>query len=186
MNRYQILTAIAVIQIILYFIFLLLIIFLALRLLTQPKRQTTYIDTSDTPVSVTSCPNHEDSREIRLKAFLETRASRMAKNTTYFVQTADKYGLDWTLIPSISGIESNFGKSMPENSNNPFGIGGRGPARFSSIPEAIEYEGKLLSKYKLAANKTIGSIYCPKEECNDDWAEIVTDFSNQILYQNTE
>lgn len=110
----------------------------------------------------------------------------MAENTTYFVQTADKYGLDWTLIPSISGIESNFGNSMPEGSNNPFGIGGRGPARFSSIPEAIEYEGELLAKYRLISTRAIGAIYCPKEDCNEKWAETVTGFSNEILSTDTD
>ena len=124
----------------------------------------------------------EDKRVVILKNFLTDKQSPLASYSAYFVQSADKYGLDWTLMPAISGMESNFGKNMPKDSNNPFGVGGGHLMRFTTIYNAIDFEGKLLSKdYKLAANNAIGSIYCPKYECNQNWAIIVTGFSEEIL-----
>ncbi len=123
-----------------------------------------------------------DKRVEILNQFFIKKDSPLASSSAYFIETADKYGLDWTLIPAISGMESNFGKSMPKNSNNPFGLGGVHFMKFTTLYKAIEFEGKLLSKqYKLAANNAIGSIYCPKYECNQNWAVIVTNFSEEIL-----
>lgn len=139
-----------------------------------------------TPVASTSATPKviikEDKRVVILKSFLTDKQSPLASSSAYFVESADKYGLDWTLMPAISGMESNFGKNMPKASNNPFGVGGGHLMRFTTIYNAIDFEGKLLSKdYKLAANNAIGSIYCPKYECNQNWAIIVTGFSDEIL-----
>ncbi len=124
----------------------------------------------------------KDKRSEILRKFLEEKASPLAENATYFIEIADQYGLDWTLMPSISGMESNFGKAMPSSTNNPFGLGGKKFMSFASIEKAIEYEGKLLSKhYRKSANRAIGAKCCPQSECNQKWAEIVTNFSEEIL-----
>lgn len=124
----------------------------------------------------------EDKRVAILKAYLSQKQSPLASLSAEFVDTADTYGLDWTLMPAIAGMESNFGKAMPKGSNNPFGLGGTHLMVFPSISAAIHFEGKLLSQsYKLAANRAIGAIYCPKVECNPNWAEIVTRYSNAIV-----
>ena len=125
----------------------------------------------------------EDKRIETLHQFFLKKDSPLASSSAYFIETADKYGLDWTLMPAISGMESNFGKAMPRNSNNPFGLGGGHLMTFSTLYNSIDYEANLLSKqYKLAANNAIGSIYCPKYECNQNWAVIVTNFSEEILH----
>jgi len=124
----------------------------------------------------------DDKRVAILKDFLTEKQSPLASYSAYFVQTADTYGLDWTLMPAITGMESNFAKLIPKGSNNPFGLGGKHLMVFPSTEDAIHYEGKLLSQsYKLAANRAIGNIYCPKYECNSNWAEIVTSYSNAIV-----
>lgn len=38
-----------------------------------------------------------------------------------FVDSADRYGLDWRLLPAIAFQESNLGKNTPKDSHNPFG-----------------------------------------------------------------
>jgi hypothetical protein len=125
---------------------------------------------------------NEDKRTKILKDFFDKNKSPLASSSAYFIEIADEYGLDWTLMPAITGMESNFGRAMPRGTNNPFGLGGKQFMTFLSIEEAIHYEGKLLSQsYKLAANSAIGSIYCPKYECNQNWAVIVTNFSEDIL-----
>jgi hypothetical protein len=133
---------------------------------------------SATPVIIVE----EDKRIATLEEFLTKKDSPLAPYSKFFIETADKYGLDWTLMPAISGMESNFGKSMPSKSNNPFGLGGGKLMKFTALYDSIEFEAKLLSeKYKLASNRAIGSIYCPSFECNQNWAVIVTNFSEEIL-----
>jgi len=144
-----------------------------------PRVQTVYAQQIATSSAV---PLQSDKRISILENFLKGKDSPLASYSEFFIETADKYGLDWTLMPAISGMESSFGKTMPEGSNNPFGLGGGNLMRFPTLYSAIEFEGKLLSKkYKLAANHAIGSIYCPKYECNQNWAVIVTNFSEEIL-----
>lgn len=161
---------------ILFIAILLLIAFLfhhkgaVIRTVSEVRIQTVYA-------------KEEDKRIETLHQFFTKKDSPLASSSAYFVQEADKYGLDWTLMPAISGMESNFGKAMPKNSNNPFGLGGGHLMMFSTLYSSIEYEANLLSKqYKLAANNAIGSIYCPKYECNQNWAVIVTNFSEEILH----
>lgn len=124
----------------------------------------------------------KDKRVEVLNRFFEEKQSPLASYSDYFIETADKYGLDWTLMPGISGIESSFGKRMPEGSNNPFGLerGGR-LISFATLYNAIDFEAKLLSeKYKLVANRAIGNVYCPESTCTQNWAIIVTGFSKEI------
>lgn len=55
-----------------------------------------------------------------------------------FVRVADKYGLDWRLLPAIAIRESSGGKQMC--GNNPFGWASC-RTDFDSVQEAIEYVG---------------------------------------------
>ncbi|MGI8419487.1 MAG: hypothetical protein ACR2LN_02475 [Candidatus Levyibacteriota bacterium] len=146
------------------------------------KAQAATITEVSRPSVTPTATMQEDRRITTLRSFFEDKCSPLASSAADFIEIADTYGLDWTLMPAISGIESNFGKRMPKGSNNPFGLGGGNLMRFPALYDSIEYEGKLLSeKYKLASNRAIGSIYCPSFECNQNWAVIVTNFSKEIL-----
>lgn len=159
------------------------ILFAVFSIFTHKKTTKPVIVPQTTPPSKTiKVVVSVDQRLETLERFLKEKDSPLAPYSDHFIEIADKYGLDWTLMPAISGIESNFGKKMPEGSNNPFGLGGRSLMTFQNLYDAIEYEGKLLSKdYKLASNRAIGSIYCPQHECNQKWAITVTNFSEEIL-----
>ncbi len=168
------------------FIVILLIIALLFNFKTeavsQVKVQTVHAQevasASATPIVIVK----EDERVTQLSKYLEAKNSPLTAYSEYFIQISDKYGLDWTLMPAIAGMESNFGLKMPKESNNPFGLGGGNLMSFPTLYDSIEYEGKLLfQRYKLAANHAIGSIYCPTNECNQNWAFIVTNFSEEIL-----
>lgn len=124
----------------------------------------------------------EDKRVEQLAKFFEEKQSPLASYSEYLIEAADKYGLDWTLMPGISGIESSFGKRMPEGSNNPFGLERGGHLMsFATLYNAIDFEAKLLSeRYKLVANRAIGNVYCPETTCTQNWATTVTNFSKEI------
>jgi hypothetical protein len=81
------------------------------------------------------------------------------------VETADKYGLDWRLIPAISIRESTGGKFACKNATfNPFGWGScKKKFSFRSYEHAIDTIGKnLAGKNPVTAmhydNKTIREV----------------------------
>ncbi len=73
-----------------------------------------------------------------------------------FVLVAEKYGLDWTLLPAIAVRESSGGKQAC--GNNPFGWGSCKLHNFSSYEHAIEALGKNLG----GANPSTASYYAGK------------------------
>lgn len=149
---------------------------------SQVKVEAVHAQEVATPSATPIVIVQEDKRVSILHDYLEVKKSPLTAYSEYFIEISDKYGLDWTLMPAIAGMESSFGLKMPKGSNNPFGLGGGKLMSFPTLYDSIEYEGKLLSRnYKLAANHAIGSIYCPKYECNQNWAVIVTNFSEEIL-----
>lgn len=130
--------------------------------------------------------SYKDVRAQRLYEDLKKANSPMAGSAGTFIQMADKYGLDWTLMPAIAFKESSLGKHIA-NDFNPFGMttglktGPRFRA-FSSWEDAIETEAKLLSgNYRMNSNMAIGSKYCPASECSDNWAETVTNYSLALV-----
>ena len=121
-----------------------------------------------------------DERYLSLLAFLRERKSPLVKETRTFLRVADKYHLDWRLLPAIAGLESAFGKKLVPNSFNPFGWGG-GYYYFSGWAEAIETVGRSLSKnyYRrgLDTPEKIGPVYAPP---NPRWGILVRALMERI------
>lgn len=84
----------------------------------------------------------EDARPVLVERFLRENSSPMQGLGDKFVKIADKYQLDWRLLPAIAFQESNLGKKVPKNSFNPFGwavyTGKNSGANFSSWENGIE------------------------------------------------
>ena len=68
-----------------------------------------------------------------------------------FVLVAEKYGLDWRLLPAISIRESSGGREAC--GNNPFGWGSCKLHNFKSYDEAIETLGKHLGGASASTSK---------------------------------
>lgn len=123
-----------------------------------------------------------DKRVSKLKSYLENQNSVLAADAQSFVEIADKYRLDWRLLPAIAGMESTFAKHLPANSYNPFGWGiyGNQVLRFASYQEAIETVANgLATKYPNPNQvEAIARSYCPPNCVN--WAAGVRFFMNQI------
>ena len=100
------------------------------------------------------------------------------------VSDADKYGLDYRLIPAIAMQESTLCKKAPAGSYNcwGFGIYGRKVTKFSNYPEAIDTVTKTLAlQYKnngLETPEEIMAKYTPSS--NGSWANSVNLFMNQL------
>jgi hypothetical protein len=81
-----------------------------------------------------------DSRVKILSSFLKQYDSPLAPYAADFVKSADKYNLDWKLVAAIAGVESTFGKEIPNDSYNAWGWGvyGDNVIRFNSWTDGID------------------------------------------------
>lgn len=89
-----------------------------------------------------------DSRPVIIDNFLAKHNSPMSGLGKIFVSEADKYSLDYRLIPAIAFQESTLGKRMPQGSHNAFGwaiyTGTNSGAKFRDWQFAIETVAKGL------------------------------------------
>lgn len=128
-----------------------------------------------------------DARSVIVADFLKFHKSPLAKYAAELVTAADKYKLDFRLLPAISMQESNGGKIMPQNSYNPFGYGiyGGKVVRFGSWEEAIERVGRgLREDYLDQGLKTPHDIMTkytpPSLKKGNAWAIGVSAFIEQM------
>lgn len=90
--------------------------------------------------------NPVDARPALIKNFFAGYNSPLVSYSSIFVGVADKYKLDYRILPSIAMQESKGGQKVITNSYNPFGYGiyGKKVLKFSSWEEAIERVGRAL------------------------------------------
>jgi hypothetical protein len=92
-----------------------------------------------------------DPRFERLKAYLSKRESPTVDLTADFIAAADRYSLDWRLLPAISVVESGAGKRY--KNNNIFGWASC-EVRFPTISYGIHYVASRLAESELYRDKT--------------------------------
>lgn len=116
-------------------------------------------------------------KKMVIKRVLERYKSPLAGAVDEFVQTCTTYDLDCYLIPSIAGIESQFGNIMVPDTNNPFGWG-KGYIYFDSWQSAIHTVGYSLRHYYFDKGAVslddVGIIYAQ----TTTWAPKVRYFMN--------
>jgi len=83
-----------------------------------------------------------DVRVQKIDAYFAKRNMPLQGYGKDFVEVADRYGLDWRLLPAISVRESSGGKRLLNN--NPFGWGSA-KIPFENFGDAIEVVGWNLS-----------------------------------------
>ncbi len=108
----------------------------------------------------------EDLRQQKADAintYFKERSMPLNGTGMTFVLVAEKYGLDWRLLPAIGVRESSGGKAAC--GYNPFGWGSCKLSNFSSYEQAIESLGKNLgggnpktARY-YAGNTTMEKLY---------------------------
>jgi hypothetical protein len=92
--------------------------------------------------------NYEDSRVASLEKFLQKYDSPLVPYARFLVETADKNGLHYGLLPAIAMVESNLCKKIIPDSYNCWGWGiyGKTVTRFSSFEEGIDTVARGLKK----------------------------------------
>ncbi len=125
-----------------------------------------------------------DARPEIVKQYLEFYKSPLVPYADLIVQTADKYSLDFRLIPAIAQQESNLCKVIPPESYNCWGWGitGSSTLGFKSYENGIETVSKgLRENYFDKGYTTVENImskYTPQS--NGSWAHGVNQFMTEM------
>lgn len=146
---------------------------------------------SDQKLNITSNTEIQtsDPRVLAMSKFLTDYHSPMTPYAEVFITEADKYGLDWRLVASVSGVESAFGNLIPLGTNNGWGWRG-GPggdwSHFTTWADGIKEITRGLAE-GYGVNMTpfqIEPIYCPPCGANPAhaWANGVTNFMYELEY----
>jgi len=162
--------------------------FLAGYLFCAQKAEAAYI--AGASANLIDESSKQDPRIGQLRSALEYYKSPLSDYSAHFVKMADKYQIDWRLLPAISGVESTFGKFYIKGTYNAYGWGG-GKIRFESWEDSIEKVSKALSeKYYSRGLDTpykIAPVYCPPSRV---WARNVTYFMEKLgntdLFEETK
>jgi hypothetical protein len=121
-----------------------------------------------------------DYREEILRNYLEGHNSPLSEYSDVFISFADKYRLDWRLVPAITGVESTFGKRIPVDSYNAYGWA-NGSYSFQSWNESIEVVSKALrDNYIDRGAVSIDDIARNKSPPSETWARNDKFFMNKI------
>ncbi|MDX2268682.1 MAG: hypothetical protein NW208_11295 [Bryobacter sp.] len=96
-----------------------------------------------------------DPREIRLERFFAEKDAPAQALAKEFILAADRYGLDWRLLPSIAFVESTGGKAY--KNNNMFGWQ-NGDHRFRSIHSSIYHIAERLANSHYYKGKNLDRV----------------------------
>lgn len=99
----------------------------------------------------------EDIRLRPLRAYLVAKNSPLVEYAHVILDSSDYYAVDYRLVVSIAGMESNFGRCEFKRYNS-WGFGSR---NFSSREEAIGTLAQYLSKHRDKEVNEIARFYCP-------------------------
>lgn len=161
-----------------------LLILIALTIATFAFIQTAEAASDSAGVSAKLKPietqkTQKDKRVEALERVFEKYNSPLVPYAGAYVKSADQYGVDWKLLPSISGLESGFGKHMIDGTYNAYGWGS-GRIYFTSWEDGIDKINKSLSEryYARGADTvwTIGPIYAE----SPTWSVRVNSFMEKI------
>jgi len=132
-----------------------------------------------------------DARPLLLQAFMLRHDSPLTQYADTFVAEADRYGLDYRLVPSIAMCESNLGKHVPLKAGfNAFGIavftGTNKGKNFDSWVSSIQWVSKYIKEQYYDKGyidlKDIGAIWAPPSKENGySWTNCVQHFMNSII-----
>lgn len=121
----------------------------------------------------------KDDRAEILNKFLKNQNSPMADDAKKLVKIADKYDIDWKLLPAIAGVESQYGRMVPYGSYNPYGWN-NGKSYFGDWASASDHVASgIRSRYAPEGSITpygIGPSYAE----NPLWAHLVSKYMYQI------
>ena len=157
--------------------------FLVLSYLGRGSAMANYTPGSSAKLKSEVVKSETDHRAQILESYLKDIDSPLAPHAGKFVETADKYNLDWKLVVSIAGLESGYGKHQPTGSYNGWGWGyNNGSVKyFVSWDEAIEEISRGLRQgYLKEIEESDPYIIGPTYAASPTWAVRVAYFMDKL------
>jgi hypothetical protein len=172
-----------------------LVLVLSLFLLSYNSFQRSFIAMGRTPrVAFAALPVasgtlkanfvSQDARLTAVQSFFKKYNSELLPYAEEVITAADKYNLDYRLVPAIAMQESTLCKKAPKDSYNcwGFGIYAKKITKFDNYYDAIDTVTKTLAiQYKAKGLETpeqIMSKYTPGS--NGSWAKSISHFMDQL------
>ncbi len=123
-----------------------------------------------------------DMRPILVSDFL--KGTPLAPYSKYMVEVADKYDIDYRLIPAIAMKESGGGAAVNQATHNAWGFE-NGSTKFESWEAAIDIVGKTLKNRYIAKGLTtpeqIMAVYAPPAlATGGQWAKDINYYFSQM------
>lgn len=154
-------------------------------IIVYAKHPTQGIRPTPTPV-IHSAPV-VDERVERLGRYFAYKKSPLVGNEGDFIRVSDAYGIEWTLLPAIAGVESGFERAGNTHDFNPFGYMCKsGPCSFSSFSDAIERVARTITTNRAYAKFQVsGSVSELAPVYNyvspEDWTSKITFFQREVI-----
>lgn len=168
---------------------ILFLIYLSTPKVVQPQIQSfkLYAALPKTDIEVSESIGVTDARAQIIEDFFKQYKAPLSEYSIEFIKVADKYKMDWRLLPSISMQESSGGKKVITDSYNPFGYGiyGKLVTRFNSWEDSIERVGRALREdyldQGLKTPEEIMAKYTPPSlAIGGTWAKGVNSFMEEL------
>lgn len=135
----------------------------------------------------------DDARLGIIKNFLDRYDSPLTPHDHFaevFVGIADKYGIDFRLLPAIAMQESNLCKNIPEGSFNclGFGIHERGTLTFDSFESNFDRAAKELKANYIDPGRITPEDIMQKYTPSSDgsWANSVNQWMAEMRYDDRQ
>lgn len=127
--------------------------------------------------------SEQDGRVSEVYTFLTSYNSPLSQYADLIVTTADKYGIDFRLLPAIGMQESGACLKEITGTHNCWGYGiyGKKVTSFDSYEQAIDTISRYFSKKKASGIDTLdelGAIYNPTN--HNKWKENVASFMAEL------
>jgi hypothetical protein len=157
--------------------------------LTQPNNQP-IVSSAQAPPQIKGIESEltvDDARPYIIAQFLERYKSPLTPYDYWggvLTNIADKYGLDFRLLPAIAMQESNLCKKIPQDSFNCLGLGvhSRGTWKFESFEANFDKAAEILRKnyinQGLITPDEIQDKYTPGS--NGSWEFSVNQFMDKL------
>lgn len=166
------------------------VFFILIGIILSVQPIPVFANISDQSASISSTAQLRDIRIAILMDYLTQYNSPLTPYAADFIKAADQYHIDWKLVVSISGAESQFGHYVPgDQQRNPFSYNAWGwgvyadkVVNFRSWQEGIYTVSKGLRENYL--NKglsnpyTINSVYAS----DPNWANHVSYFLQDLSH----
>jgi hypothetical protein len=171
------------------------LLFLIAETIPTPTKHQALLGLKNSSVAYAALPTLEstivpeivvtDSKEEALRQFFQRYKSPLIDYTSKFIEIAQKYNLDYRLLPAIAMQETNLCAKAKENSYNcwGFGVTAKDYRFFTTYEEGIETVARTLALHyrdKLGLSKPdeIQRVYTPAS--NGSWADSVNYFMNML------